>query len=240
MAEGKKLTKREKKAASFRQKQKGKTIDDEENAVPESDVLHDQATTTTDQTTSSNSSSTTTISNKRKANADDKPATGTKIDVPGTSSTEDGPTKKKTRRGKKKPVDGVRYIVFVGNLSYATTKEDLEKHFASAGGIVSARLLTDKVTKKPKGFAFIEFEDSRNLNKALAFHHTSLNKRQINVELTAGGGGKSTTRAEKLKVKNERLQEERQKAHQDKVHGKIPDVKSSSYGGTKASAEEEF
>ncbi|CAO3597320.1 unnamed protein product [Absidia cylindrospora] len=209
MAEGKKLTKREKKAASFRQKQKGKVIDDEENAVPESNVLPDQATTTTttDQTTTT--TKTTTTNNKRKANADDKPVTGTKINVPGSSSTEDGPAKKKTRRGKKKPVDGVRYIVFVGNLSYATTKEDLEKHFASAGGIVSARLLTDKVTKKPKGFAFIEFEDSNNLNKALAFHHTSLNKRQINVELTAGGGGKSTNRTEKLKVKNERLQEER-------------------------------
>lgn len=57
----------------------------------------------------------------------------------------------------------------------------------------------------------------RNINsilnfsqKALAFHHTFFKKRQINVELTAGGGGnKSESRKEKLKVKNERLTEER-------------------------------
>jgi nucleolar protein 6 len=44
----------------------------------------------------------------------------------------------------------------------------------------------------------------------LAFHHTYFKKRQINVELTAGGGGnKSDARKEKLKVKNDRLTEER-------------------------------
>lgn len=56
----------------------------------------------------------------------------------------------------------------------------------------------------------MEFENSKDLNKALAFHHTFFKKRQINVELTAGGGGnKSDARKEKLKVKNERLTEER-------------------------------
>lgn len=48
------------------------------------------------------------------------------------------------------------------------------------------------------------------MQKALAFHHTFFKKRQINVELTAGGGGnKSDARKEKLKVKNDRLAEER-------------------------------
>ncbi|KAI8340272.1 hypothetical protein BC941DRAFT_419971 [Chlamydoabsidia padenii] len=228
MVEGKKLTKREKKAASFRQKQKGKALD-ETDAVPESDLIPDQQESQPPADPSPN----------KKRKADNDTTSGIKIDVPTTTTTNDQPAKKKTRRGKKKAPEGSRFIVFVGNLSYTTTKEDLETHFASAGGLVSVRLLTDKETKKPKGFAFLEFEDSRHLNKALAFHHTYLNKRQINVELTAGGGGNTSNRTEKLKTKNERLQEERQKAHQDKTHGKIPTVRSSSYG-TKESTTEEF
>ncbi|KAI8084607.1 uncharacterized protein BX664DRAFT_337372 [Halteromyces radiatus] len=210
MAEGKKLTKREKKAASFRQKQKGK-VQEEPSAIPESDLVPDEST---EQPKDDNK--------KRKVEEDQETQT----------------KKKKTRRGKKKVEDGKRYIVFVGNLPYGATKEGLEKHFQSAGGIVSVRLMTDKETKKPKGFAFMEFESSIHLNKALAFHHTLFMKRQINVELTAGGGGKNEKRTEKLKIKNERLQEERQKAHQDKVLGKIPVVRSSSSYDTHSSTSE--
>jgi nucleolar protein 6 len=56
------------------------------------------------------------------------------------------------------------FFRIAGNLPYATTKEDLEKHFESAGTIKSVRLLTDKATGKPKGFAFMEFENSKDLN----------------------------------------------------------------------------
>lgn len=52
-------------------------------------------------------------------------------------------------------------------MPYATTKEELQKHFESAGGIKSVRLLTDKATGKPKGFAFMEFENSKDLNVSL-------------------------------------------------------------------------
>jgi nucleolar protein 6 len=47
------------------------------------------------------------------------------------------------------------------------------------------------------------------IQKALAFHHTFFKKRQINVELTAGGGGNNENRKEKLKIKKDRLTEER-------------------------------
>lgn len=49
-------------------------------------------------------------------------------------------------------------------MPYATTKEELEKHFENVEGIKSTRLLTDKATGKPKGFAFMEFENSKDLN----------------------------------------------------------------------------
>lgn len=96
-----------------------------------------------------------------------------------------------------------------GNLPFDTTKTELEKHFESAEGLLSTRLMTDKQTKAPKGFAFLEFQDSDCLQKALKFHHTLFKRRQINVELTAGGGGKSEARQEKLQVKREKLRTER-------------------------------
>jgi RNA recognition motif-containing protein len=42
--------------------------------------------------------------------------------------------------------------------------DDLRKHFESAGNIKSVRFLTDKATGKPKGFAFMEFENSQDMN----------------------------------------------------------------------------
>jgi len=60
-----------------------------------------------------------------------------------------------------------------------------------------------------KGCAFVEFSSPEALQKALRFHHTQFHGRQINVELTAGGGGKSERRKEKIKSKNAGLDKER-------------------------------
>jgi nucleolar protein 6 len=91
-------------------------------------------------------------------------------------------------------------------LPYNAKIEEIERHFRTAGGITSVRLLTDKITKKPKGFAFMEFDNTDSFQKALMFHHTMFKGRQINVELTAGGGGKGDNRKQKLKEKNEGLE----------------------------------
>ncbi|CAG8723505.1 10740_t:CDS:2, partial [Racocetra persica] len=100
------------------------------------------------------------------------------------------------------------------NLPYNTKDEELSKHFESAGVPLSIRLITDKNTKKQKGFAFIEFDNSQSMKKALIFHHTIFKKRQIRVELTAGGGGnKSEIRRKKLEIKKKQLKNERQKFH---------------------------
>ncbi|KAG9064879.1 hypothetical protein KI688_003141 [Linnemannia hyalina] len=108
-----------------------------------------------------------------------------------------------------------KFIVFVGNLPYNITKEQLEKHFESCGKISSVRIQTDKATGKGKGFAFMEFPEPESMQKALYFHKTLFNKRPINVELTAGGGGnKSATRKKKIADKNEALNEERRKVHE--------------------------
>ena len=75
-----------------------------------------------------------------------------------------------------------------------------------------ARLPTPKTTQpssKSKGYAFLEFTDKKALQQALRLHHSELEGRKINVELTAGGGGKSEHRVKKLQERNKGLHEQR-------------------------------
>lgn len=51
-----------------------------------------------------------------------------------------------------------RFIVFIGNLPYTATTEQIKQHFASVSPS-SVRHSTDKSTGKSKGFAFLEFDD---------------------------------------------------------------------------------
>jgi len=46
--------------------------------------------------------------------------------------------------------------LYVGNLSYGTTKETLEKTFGTHGEVVSVNIITDARPGRPKGFAFVE------------------------------------------------------------------------------------
>ena len=117
------------------------------------------------------------------------------------------------------PAKNQRFIVFIGNLPFTATTETVTAHFASIKP-TSVRLMTDKQTKRPKGFAFLEFENYDRMKTCLKlYHHSEFDsgvggdkgKRRINVELTAGGGGKSEGRKEKLKEKNVRLEEQRKR-----------------------------
>ena len=101
----------------------------------------------------------------------------------------------------------------MGNLAFTSTKEKLQKVFKGEGKeedqeLLSVRLLSTKEGKS-RGCAFVDFETSTGLQRGLQLHHTKLDGRVINVELTAGGGGNGEKRGEKLKKKNGRLDEER-------------------------------
>lgn len=96
-----------------------------------------------------------------------------------------------------------RNILFIGNLGYNTSEETLKEHFKSCTPTFRMR----------KGFAFAEFDGvdaTKRLNVALRLHHTILEGRKINVELTAGGGGNSKARHQKLRERNDKLNEERE------------------------------
>ena len=59
----------------------------------------------------------------------------------------------KTRR-KKRSMD-----IYVGNLAYATTDDGLKAAFAAYGEVTSARVVTDRMTGRSKGFGFVEMPD---------------------------------------------------------------------------------
>ncbi|KAL6917573.1 hypothetical protein ACHAPO_000615 [Fusarium lateritium] len=110
-----------------------------------------------------------------------------------------------------------RHIVFVGNLPFTATAETIKAHFASLDP-VGVRCMSDPKDSKPcRGFAFVEFAKVWHMRTCLdKFHHSEFTDgtsypRRINVELTAGGGGKTKQRQEKIKEKNVKLNENRTK-----------------------------
>jgi len=58
-------------------------------------------------------------------------------------------------------------ILYVGNLDFNVTREDLEQHFSFAGKIVHVRLATFEDTGKCKGFGFVDFEDQDSVRRAM-------------------------------------------------------------------------
>ncbi|ORZ30005.1 hypothetical protein BCR44DRAFT_1465278 [Catenaria anguillulae PL171] len=74
--------------------------------------------------------------------------------------------------------------VFVGNLAYSATEDDIRAHFQAAGEIESIRIAF--AYNKPKGFGFVTFKDESAVAKAVAdYHKSELNDRTINVEAAA-------------------------------------------------------
>ncbi len=57
--------------------------------------------------------------------------------------------------------------LFVGNLSWSVTNEDLQKKFSEFGNVISARVVTDKLSGRSRGFGFVDMEDA-DAEKALA------------------------------------------------------------------------
>ncbi|KAG0357576.1 hypothetical protein BC939DRAFT_429778 [Gamsiella multidivaricata] len=232
---GEKLTKKQKKTSEFRGKKR--KLDDSIADVPEEDTpetSNDNSKETKDKKSStskkdtkdkskkeskgeSNSEETASLEHKKKR----KRGKGTSKEEAKDGSakeTSEGDKEKEAKTAVKTAPKNQKFIVFVGNLPFNITKEQLEKHFESCGKISSVRVQTDKATGKGKGFAFMEFPDVESMQKALFFNKTLIKERPINVELTAGGGGnKSTARKQKIAVKNEALNEERRKLHEKHI-----------------------
>ena len=86
--------------------------------------------------------------------------------------------------------------LYVGNLSYETTEEELQELFAQAGSVASVALPTDRETGRPRGFGFVEMSSEEEARKAITmFNGQTLRDRQLKVNESRpreeGGGGRS-------------------------------------------------
>ena len=87
--------------------------------------------------------------------------------------------------------------LFVGNLSFNVTENDLQDAFAAHGTVVEANLMMDRATGRPRGFAFVTMSTPEEAQKAIeALHGKDLGGRALTVnvarpreERPAGGGG---------------------------------------------------
>ena len=87
--------------------------------------------------------------------------------------------------------------LFVGNLSFNTTENDLNDAFAAHGTVVEANLMMDRATGRPRGFGFVTMSSPEEAQKAIdALNGKELGGRALTVniarpreERTGGGGG---------------------------------------------------
>ena len=72
--------------------------------------------------------------------------------------------------------------LYVGNLSFATTDEQLAELFAQAGSVESARIITDRDTGRSKGFGFVEMSSDTEAASAIEkFNGFTADGRQLTV-----------------------------------------------------------
>jgi len=77
--------------------------------------------------------------------------------------------------------------VFVGNIAYKASEDDLTNLFSQAGQVVSFRLICDRETGRPKGYGFCEFADASGANNALhTFNGYELHGRALRVDKSKG------------------------------------------------------
>lgn len=87
--------------------------------------------------------------------------------------------------------------LFVGNLDFKVTENDLQDAFAAFGTVVEANLITDRVTGRPRGFAFVTMNSPEEAQKAIdGLNGKDMSGRALNVNVARereerpGGGGR--------------------------------------------------
>ncbi len=85
--------------------------------------------------------------------------------------------------------------LYVGNLPYSYTSQQLEELFAPHGNVTSAQVIVDRATNQSRGFGFVEFDNDASATKATeALNGHPLNGRPLTVnearERPMGGGGR--------------------------------------------------
>lgn len=87
--------------------------------------------------------------------------------------------------------------MYVGNLSFQTTKQDIQDLFSQHGQVTDVHLPVDRESGQPRGFAFVTMDSSGSMNSAikaldgqdLGGRKLKVNEAQAREERGAGGGG---------------------------------------------------
>jgi cold-inducible RNA-binding protein len=85
--------------------------------------------------------------------------------------------------------------LFVGNLPFSSTEEALRTHFGQFGEVRQVRIMTDRDTGKPRGFAFVEMANDEEAERAIAalngkeFEGRALTVNEARPRPDRGGGG---------------------------------------------------
>ncbi len=74
--------------------------------------------------------------------------------------------------------------LYVGNLPYTTTADDLKAMFAEAGTVESSAVITDKFSGRSKGFGFVEMSSAEEAEKAIQmFNQKEVEGRKLTVNI---------------------------------------------------------
>lgn len=75
--------------------------------------------------------------------------------------------------------------IFVGNLAWKASEDDLRSHFESCGNVVDARIPTDRDTGRQKGFGYVTFDSVDAARKAMGMSGSDIAGRQVRVDFSA-------------------------------------------------------
>jgi RNA recognition motif-containing protein len=84
--------------------------------------------------------------------------------------------------------------LFVGNLPWSVTDQDLEEMFAPFGAVGSAKVITDRDTGRSRGFGFVEMSDDSARNAIADLNESEISGRKLTVNEAAGAGSRTGTR----------------------------------------------
>jgi RNA recognition motif-containing protein len=87
--------------------------------------------------------------------------------------------------------------LFVGNLPFNITENDLQDHFAQAGAVLSVSIMQDRATGRSRGFGFVEMSSPDEASQAITMFHEkpfqgrplTVNEARPREDRPSGGGG---------------------------------------------------